>query len=209
MNKKLISLLLLAFASAIPCAHATSGTHQTQLRQDLTPAQMAEKGDAEFKNENYAEAARWYRKAAEQGDPSAQCSLGFMYYSGFYGLDRDYAEADKWARKAAEQGYADAQCLLGNMYSACDGINPDYDQAVTWLIKAAEQKHAEAAYLLYLLSTSIVDERVAKNLNEARRLIKQAADQGKEEARDFFDENFLSKEKAAGDGIEVPGRSRL
>lgn len=77
--------MLLAFASAIPCVHATSGTHQTQLQQVLTPAQMAEKGDAEFKNENYAEAARWYRKAAEQGDPSAQCSLGFMYYKVLMG----------------------------------------------------------------------------------------------------------------------------
>jgi TPR repeat protein len=55
-----------------------------------------------------AEALKWWRKAAEQGDATAQTNLGFMYDSFMYdigrGVPQDDAEALKWYRKAAEQG---------------------------------------------------------------------------------------------------------
>ena len=50
-----------------------------------------------------AEAVKWYRLAAEQGDADAQASLGWMYASG-RGVEQDDAEAVKWYRLAAEQG---------------------------------------------------------------------------------------------------------
>jgi len=53
--------------------------------------------------QNYAEAARWYRKAAEKGWTWAQYSLGFMYEHG-QGVDRNYAEAARWYRRAANHG---------------------------------------------------------------------------------------------------------
>jgi TPR repeat protein len=59
--------------------------------------------------QDYTEAARWYRKAAEQGDASAQCNLGYMYDRG-RGVPQDYAEGARWYRKAADQGHASA-CL--------------------------------------------------------------------------------------------------
>ena len=62
-----------------------------------------------------AEAARWYRLAAEQGDVFAQTKLGLLYASdGLYALDGapDYAEATRWLRRAAEQGYGRAQKQL-------------------------------------------------------------------------------------------------
>ncbi len=58
--------------------------------------------------QDYAEAVKWYRMAAEQGDAKAQSNLGFMYDNG-QGVPQDYAEAAKWFRLAAEQGDADAQ----------------------------------------------------------------------------------------------------
>ena len=54
----------------------------------------------------------WYRKAAEQGDASAQYNLGVMYENG-HGVEQDDEQAVFWYRKAAEQGYADAQYNLG------------------------------------------------------------------------------------------------
>jgi len=57
---------------------------------------------------DHAEAARWYRKAAEQGDAGAQYNLGVMYKNG-QGVKQDHAEAVRWLRKAAEQGHANAQ----------------------------------------------------------------------------------------------------
>ncbi len=64
---------------------------------------------------DYKEAAKWYRKAAEQGDADAQFRLGVMYHEG-EGVSQDYTEAAKWSRKAAEQGDASAQINLGVMY---------------------------------------------------------------------------------------------
>jgi len=52
--------------------------------------------------QDYAEAARWYRLAAEQGFAMAQYNLGLMYNNG-EGVAQDYAEAARWLRLAAEQ----------------------------------------------------------------------------------------------------------
>ena len=65
--------------------------------------------------QDYKEAVKWSRLAAEQGYASAQYNLGLMYNNG-NGVPQDYAEAVKWYRLAAEQGDADAQYNLGNMY---------------------------------------------------------------------------------------------
>ena len=62
--------------------------------------------------ENAAEAVKWWRKAAEQGQAKAQYGLGRMYATGRSVL-KDDAEAAKWFRLAAEQGVASAQYGLG------------------------------------------------------------------------------------------------
>ena len=54
--------------------------------------------------QDYAEAVKWYRKAAEQGDDVAQFKLGEMYKEE-KGVPKDMTEATKWIRKAAEQGH--------------------------------------------------------------------------------------------------------
>ena len=51
---------------------------------------------------NYSKAAKWLRKAADQGIASAQYNLGLMYANG-NGVPKDYSEAEKWYRKAADQ----------------------------------------------------------------------------------------------------------
>ena len=57
-----------------------------------------------------AQAAAWFRKAAEQrGDAADQYNLGLAYANG-KGVPQDYAQAAAWFRKAAEQGHAAAQC---------------------------------------------------------------------------------------------------
>jgi tetratricopeptide (TPR) repeat protein len=48
-----------------------------------------------------AEAVKWYRKAAEQGNADAQFNLGLCYANG-HGVGKDEVEAVKWFRKAAE-----------------------------------------------------------------------------------------------------------
>ncbi len=50
-----------------------------------------------------AEAVRWYRLAAEQGDAGAQNNLGVMYLEG-RGVPQDYVQAHMWIKLAAAQG---------------------------------------------------------------------------------------------------------
>ena len=50
------------------------------------------------------EAARWYRKAADQGGAGAQHNLGLMFAQG-RGVAQSHVEAARWYRKAADQGH--------------------------------------------------------------------------------------------------------
>ena len=52
--------------------------------------------------QDYAEALKWYRLAAEQGNANAQDNLGVMYANG-HGVPQDDAEAVKWYRLAADR----------------------------------------------------------------------------------------------------------
>ena len=100
--------------------------------------------------QDYAEAVKWYRKAAEQGNAEAQSNLGMMYYAG-QGVPQDHAEAAKWYLKAAEQGIASAQFNLGLMYDKRQGVPQNFAEAVKWYRKAAEQGNAEAQYNLGMM----------------------------------------------------------
>ena len=50
--------------------------------------------------QDYAEASKWYRLAAEQGYVYAQNSLGIMYAEG-QGVEQDYVQAYMWFNLAA------------------------------------------------------------------------------------------------------------
>lgn len=99
---------------------------------------------------DHAEAAKWYRKAAEQGYAKAQWYLGRAYYNGA-GLPRDYAEAEKWYRKAAGQGLAEAKIDLKKMLELGQLVHRDFAKADLDIAeaeklyrKAAEQGNAKA-----------------------------------------------------------------
>jgi len=53
--------------------------------------------------QDYAEAVRWYRLAAEQGDALAQNNLGTMYGRGL-GVPQDHATAHMWLNIAVANG---------------------------------------------------------------------------------------------------------
>src|SRR5690349_19871986 len=67
------------------------------------------------------EAVRWHRKAAEQGDASAQNSLAACYAHGT-GVKKDEQEAVEWYRKADKQGYGSAQFYLAVHYQYGTGV---------------------------------------------------------------------------------------
>ena len=55
-----------------------------------------------------AEAVRWFRNAADRGDPEAQCLLATVYALG-QGVPQDFTTARMWLRKAAAGGNASAE----------------------------------------------------------------------------------------------------
>ena len=72
--------------------------------------------------QDYNEAVRWYRKAADKGSPEAQRCIGFLYEGGSGGVQQDYAEAMGWYRKAADQGHVGAQYHVGSMFANGWGV---------------------------------------------------------------------------------------
>src|SRR5262249_33425487 len=82
--------------------------------------------------QDYGQAAYWYRRAAAQGDVTAQGWLGFMYRVG-WGVPQDVTQAVQWLRRAAEQGDTGAQFNLGGCYLYGDGVSQDYGQALQWI----------------------------------------------------------------------------
>src|ERR1700739_1367119 len=83
------------------------------------------------------EALKWFRKAAEQGNPDAEAELGVRYQDG-EGIEQNYVQAAYWFRKAAEHvpnlgGAGQGRNNLGNLYEEGEGVPKDYVQAYMWL----------------------------------------------------------------------------
>jgi TPR repeat protein len=87
-----------------------------------------------------SQAADWYRKAADAGDPLAQWLLGRLYVPGT-GLPRDLTAAQKWLTLSANQKNPFAAYLLGGVLS-----ERDYTKAPQWFRAAAEQGLPQAQY---------------------------------------------------------------
>ena len=94
-------------------------------------------------SQNYTEAFRWYRLAAEQGHVEAQLNVGLMYNEG-QGVTQDPAAGAEWLRRAADAGNADAQYTLGLMYYHGNGLPRDFTMAREWYRRAAAGGSAKA-----------------------------------------------------------------
>ena len=97
--------------------------------------------------QNFAEAVKWWQKAADQGVAQAQLDLGVMYQNGI-GVARDVAQAVQWYRKAADQGHPTAQSNLGFMYQNGQGVARDLGRAIRWWQMAAEQDNTTSQFNL-------------------------------------------------------------
>lgn len=91
------------------------------------------------RTKNKEEAYRWYEKAAEMGDASAQYLFGdeIMRY-GYHSTNGD-KKAIELFKKSAEQGNRDAQRELGEVFYYGKGVAKDYNEALKWYKMAATQ----------------------------------------------------------------------
>jgi uncharacterized protein len=111
-------------------------------------------------SQDYEEAIKWFKLAAEQGVVRAQYNLGLMYFHG-NGVLKDDAEAFKWYELAAEQGHALSQYSLGVMYAKGIGAPKDSVLAHVWLNQIAS-KERKAARLLSTLEKLMTPAQIAE-----------------------------------------------
>lgn len=66
---------------------------------------------------DYGEAVRWFRAAAQPGDPLAQDDLAVFYTEGI-GVPVHYKQAAHWKDLSERQGYALAESGLALLYES-------------------------------------------------------------------------------------------
>ena len=84
------------------------------------------------------------RRAAHQGDVSAQFTLGWMYEHGD-DVPQDHREAATWYKRAADQDNATALNVVGVLYATGQGVPKDPREAVIWYHRAADHWYRLAA----------------------------------------------------------------
>lgn len=94
-------------------------------------------------NMTYSSIFERTRKAAHDGNMSAQESLGKMYERGLGGAPIDKTEAIKWYQRAADQNYPPGQYALAHLLD-----DSDPEAAHYWMKKSADQGFPAALYAL-------------------------------------------------------------
>ena len=148
---------------------AMSGEEYAQLEL----GRCFEKGDNVEKD--VAQAATWYRLAADQGNALAQNNLAELHCKG-EGVDQDHEQAFFWWHKAADQGHAMAQSNLAVSYFKGDSVDQDYGKAADWHRKAADQGCAFSQGYLGLMYAN--GEAGKQDYVQAATWLRKAASQG-------------------------------
>lgn len=157
-KRMLVPTIIVAAVTALSAGAQTSRQEVEAKVNALTPQETREvllKAQAGDANAQYllgrahqlgrsvarsdAEAAKWIRKAADQGHVLAEMSLANMYFQG-EGVPRDDNEGMRWMRKAADHRDAMAQFMLGYLLEQRGKAS----EAASWYRKAAEQGLAMA-----------------------------------------------------------------
>lgn len=133
--------------------------------------------------QDYAEAVKWFRLAAEAGDSEAQRGLGNAYWSG-NGVEQDYRQAVEWYRRSSELGNRTATTSLGTAYHLGRGVKTDFAKAVEWYRSAAEAGDSWGMHRLGI--AYYYGHGVEKDLFESVKWNRLAAAAGLKEAQTFL-----------------------
>ena len=136
------------FEKALKWLHSAAIQEDINAQFDLGTYYL-NTADKKDEKANLAEAAKWYLKAAEQGNVDALNQLIKLSEQDSE-IYNNLIDAIPFFRKAAEQGNADAQYQLGLIYERGFGDELHYNflEADTWIRKAAEQGNVNALYHL-------------------------------------------------------------
>lgn len=132
---------------------------------------------------DHTKAFYWYKKSAEQGNPSAQYGLCCCYQDGI-GTPKNYEESYKWCLKAAEQGGTEVMYRAAQMAYYKDPSLAFY----YFCILATEHNDSGAQLKLGEMLYKGIGAPVDKD--EAFKLINMAAKNGEYRAEKLLEELF-------------------
>jgi hypothetical protein len=124
--------------------------------------------------QDFNQAEKWYRQAAERGNAEAQSKLGFLYYKG-EGVPQHFGEAAYWSRKAAERGNINAQNNLARMYFQGEGV--ERDLVLSLAARRGDKNAIKARDKLFVFKLSPAQiaegERLAREWLKKQRVVKK------------------------------------
>lgn len=129
-------------------------------------------------------ALRYYVRAAELGNHSAQNNVGYMYETG-EGVKADMSLAVHMYRLAADGGNRAAQHNLGYLFYVGKGVLQDYGKAYQWFLKAAGQGSPGAQNNLGVMFE--YGQGVPEDLEQALWWYQKGAENGNEDAASNFE----------------------
>lgn len=130
----------------------------------MSKVSLFEQASLEWEQGNNRKAFELFRKAALQGDPSAQHNLGYFYDEG-EGIEKNTQQALYWYKKAAKNGEICSCSNIAEIYRLAGKIQ----RAKFWLLKAVEQGDGDAAFELAKLYLS---QKRMDNLTKAVEYLK-------------------------------------
>jgi hypothetical protein len=80
-----------------PAASPPSVAPSSQADEDISTADAAKRGSEALQRRDFAEALKWFRRAANKGDPNSQTQIGVLYESGL-GVEKNPEEAMRCCR---------------------------------------------------------------------------------------------------------------
>jgi len=119
-----------------------------------------------------ADSLEGMRKLAEQGDATAQFSVGARYATG-EDVPQDYAEAVRWFSMAAEQGHVVSQATLGAYYWAGRGVPQDLVKAYFWSVLAQAGGDEASKYRVVHLASLMTRRQITAAQQQANDWIKE------------------------------------
>jgi hypothetical protein len=139
-----------------------------QASEPTDPGAMNDLGADYARRQDYGNALRWYRRAAELGNALAMLNLAGVYQAGD-GVPQNLAQARDFRLRSAQAGNAQAMMLLSFDYDASlrGVIDPKSVEAFRWALKSAELGNHLAMRRVSLMYGS--GTGTAKNITEATR----------------------------------------
>jgi len=190
------SCLAWAVTPDIPRIQAEAERGSVQQEIELGAAYMMGRGV----ERNEKQAAYWYEKAANSGDPEAQRQIGYFYTVGI-GVGRDPARAAYWFERAIAGGAMSAKVNLGVAYLWGMGVRKDEPLAAKLFQEAAAKGSGPGA--CYMGNLYYFGIGVAKDAIEARRWFEMGAKLKDARAKHnlalmlMHEQNPASRERAA------------